>query len=442
HEEIHDTPIIDEAALPVFGNNWFIMEYLKNNEIENTAAYVSWILRQTKGYGIKCVNPGGTEAWAWGLNCLTIHDPVPYFEITPAEIIKGLIEANEYLGLPHSMHVHQNDLGNPGNYKTTIETLQLAEGVKPKNTFGREQVMHSTHLQFHSYKGTNWGDFESAAKEVMDYVNKQKNITIDTGNVTLDETTTMTADGPFEHHLHGLNHLKWFNVDVELETAAGVVPYIYDPNISVCAKQWCIGLEIALMAKDPMRCFITTDHPNAGPFTRYPRVYSWLMSKKVRDERLNTFKNADKVIGATYLANIDREITLYELAQMTRAGPAKCLGLMKDYGGLKAGMNADIAIYDINPDKFPSDGPAIEKAFGNAAYLFKDGRICVEGGKVVDMGQKKTFWVDAKVPENKQVMHDVREKFLRYYSVNENNYPVPESYAPHQHIITVDATKA
>jgi len=442
HEEIHDTPIIDEAALPVFGNNWFILEYIKNEEIENTAAYISWILRQTKGYGVKCVNPGGTEAWAWGLNCLSIHDPVPYFDITPAEIITGLIKANEYLGLPHSMHLHQNNLGNPGNYTTTIDSLKLAEGLKAKNNFGREQVLHSTHIQFHSYKGTNWGDFESGAKEVMDYVNKQKNLTIDTGNVTLDETTTMTADGPFEHHLHSLNHLKWFNVDVELETAAGIVPFIYDPDNAVFASQWAVGLEIALYAKDPMRCFITTDHPNAGPFTRYPRVYSWLMSKKVRDERLNSFKKADKVIGATNLANIDREITLYELAAMTRAGPAKCLGLSKDYGGLKAGMNADIAIYNINPDNFPSDGPAIEKAFANVAYLFKDGKICVQDGKILDIGQKQTFWVDAKVKENKQVMHDVREKFLRYYSVNENNYPVPESYAPHQHIIAVDATQA
>ena len=57
------------------------------------------------------------------------------------------------------------------------------------------------------------------------------------------------------------------------------------------------------------------------------------------------------------------------------------------------------------------------------------------------MGNKQTFWVDVKVNENKQVMHDIREKFLRYYSVNENNYPVPESYAPHQHIIAVDATQ-
>ena len=146
------------------------------------------------------------------------------------------------------------------------------------------------------------------------------------------------------------------------------------------------------------------------------------MSKKVRDERLNTFKNADKVISATYLAEIDREISLYELAQMTRSGPARALGLSKDYGGLAPGMNADIAIYNIDPNNFPTTGADIEKAFANVAYLFKDGKICVEEGKIVDMGHKQTFWVDAKVNENKQVMHDIKEKFLKYYSLNENNY--------------------
>ena len=83
HEEIHDTPIIDEAALPVFGNNWFVMDYIKKGEVENTAAYIAWLLKTTKGFGVKCVNPGGTAAWGWGLNCLTLDDPVPYFEVTP-----------------------------------------------------------------------------------------------------------------------------------------------------------------------------------------------------------------------------------------------------------------------------------------------------------------------------------------------------------------------
>ena len=66
--------------------------------------------------------------------------------------------------------------------------------------------------------------------------------------------------------------------------------------------------------------------------------------------------------------------------------------------------------------------------------------MCVRDGVVIDNGNKRTFWVDVKVKENKQVAHDVKEKFLKYYSVNENNYPVPDSYAPHPYVISVDAT--
>ncbi|PKL63836.1 MAG: formylmethanofuran dehydrogenase subunit A [Methanomicrobiales archaeon HGW-Methanomicrobiales-3] len=438
HEEIHDTPIIDEAALPVFGNNWFVMDYLKKGEVENTGAYIAWLLKATKGFGIKVVNPGGTAAWGWGLNCLTLDDPVPYFEVTPREIITGLMQANEYLGLPHSMHVHQNDLGNPGNYQLTLDSLKLTETVKPKNKFGREQVMHSTHLQFHSYGGTGWGDFESKAKEVMDYVNKNKAITVDTGNVTLDETTTMTADGPFEHHLNGLNHLKWCNVDVEMETAAGVVPYVYDPNIKVCDIQWAIGLELALYAKDMNRIFITTDHPNAGPFTRYPRVIKWLMSRKAREDLLSSFKHKDKVIAATTLHQLERELTLFEIAQMTRSGPAKCLGMSNIYGGLAPGMSADVAVIDLNYKNMPGDPEQIEKAFQRAACFIKSGEVVVKDGEVVSNGHKKTVWVNVKMPENPQVTRDITQSFTKDYTVDIINYQVRDYLAPHPYVIDVD----
>lgn len=441
HEEIRDTPIIDQGAFPVFGNNWFMLEYLKNNEIENAAAYIAWLLRAAKGYAVKVVNPGGTEAWAWGLNCLSVNDPVPYFDITPAQIVKGLLEANEYLGLPHSIHVHANNLGNPGNYTTTLDTLKLAEGYQTHNKFGREQVMHHTHLQFHSYGGDSWLNFESKAKEMMDYVNGQKNLTIDLGCVTLDETTTMTADGPFEHHLTELNHLKWANVDVELETAAGIVPYIYSPNVKVCGIQWAIGLELALFGKDPMRTFITTDHPNAGPFTRYPRLFKWLMSQEARQEQLDAFKYSQKVIDATNIAELDREITLYELSQMTRAGPARALGLTDMCGGLKPGMDADVVVYNFNPEA-PFTPDQIETAFTCAADVFKCGVHVVKNGEIVSNGNKRTLWVNATVRDNPQVMHDIEEKFLKYYSVNQNNYEVTgHHYIPNPYVLEVDATE-
>lgn len=438
HEEIHDTPIIDQAALPVFANNWFVMDYLKKGEIENSAAYAAWLLRASKGFGLKLVNPGGTAAWAWGMNCLSLDDPVPYFDITPAEIITGLMETNEYLGLPHSIHIHQNNLGNPGNYEVTLDSLRLAEGVKAKNEFGRDTVMHSTHIQFHSYGGDSWGTFESKAREVMDYVNGQENITVDLGCVTLDETTTMTADGPFEHHLNQLNHLKWSNTDVELETAAGVVPYVYDKNIKVCGIQWAIGLELGLYAQDPMRTFITTDHPNAGPFTRYPRIIKWLMSNKAREETLESLKWSGKVIDATDLHGIDTERTLYDIAQMTRAGPAKALGLSNIFGGLRPGMDANVAVFDLDFTDMPDDPEYIERAFARARWFFKSGETVVRDGDVVSNGNKRTFWVNARVKENPQVIRDINEKFLRDYTVGLGNYSVWDVLAPNPYVIEYD----
>jgi formylmethanofuran dehydrogenase subunit A len=438
HEEFRDTPILDQAAMPVFGNNWFCFEYIKNKELENNASYIAWLLNATKGIGIKVVNPGATEAWEWGENCTTINDPVPYFDITPAEIVKGLIEANEYLGLPHSVHIHGNNLGNPGNYKDTIDTLRLAEGIKAKNKFGREQVLHNTHLQFHSYKGTSWGDFESGAKEVMDYVNSNKNITVDMGQVTLDETTTMTADGPFEYHLNQLNHIKWANVDVELETGSGIVPYIYDKNIKVCGIQWAIGLEIALFAKDLMRVHITTDHPNAGPFTRYPRVIKWLMSQKAREATLDTMKWKDKVIAASNIASMDKELGLYEIAQMTRAGPAKALGLSDMYGSLAKGADGNIAIYDLDADKLPSDPELIEAAFLNTAYTFKEGIMVVKDGQITAEPPKYTLWTKVNIAENAQVMHDIKEKFTKNYTVNLENYAVFDEHVHNPRAIELD----
>ena len=44
-----------------------------------------------------------------------------------------------------------------------------------------------------------------------------------------------------------------------------------------------------------------------------------------------------------------------------------------------------------------------------------------------------------QAPESKQVNRDVREKFLRYYTVTQANYEVPDSYAPNPFVIEANA---
>ena len=57
-------------------------------------------------------------------------------------------------------------------------------------------------------------------------------MTCDVGQLTFDETTTMTADGPMEYDLFRLTGLKWSNKDIEVETSSGLIPSSGDINPS------------------------------------------------------------------------------------------------------------------------------------------------------------------------------------------------------------------
>ncbi|NLN09499.1 MAG: amidohydrolase family protein, partial [Methanoculleus thermophilus] len=90
HEEFTYTPLQDMMANTLFDGNWAIMEAIRDGDVKRVAAIIAWTLRAVKGFAVKLTNPGGTEAWQWGKNVTCIRDPVPYFEVTPAEIIRSV----------------------------------------------------------------------------------------------------------------------------------------------------------------------------------------------------------------------------------------------------------------------------------------------------------------------------------------------------------------
>ncbi len=423
HEELDAIPIIDKAALPVFGNWHFVFKFVQEGDIEKLKAFIAWAMERTKGFGVKVVNPGGVEAWMYGGNVTSLDDQVPGYNVTPREIITSLIKAVEELKLNHSVHLHCNRLGVPGNYETTIETIKLANGFANDD----RQVLHVTHVQFNAYAGDSWRTVSSGAAEIAKTVNSMDNVTIDMGQPIFGHATAMTGDAPFQFTLHKLLGTKWCNKDSEIEGGAGIVPIMYLPKNPVHALQWAIGLELGLLT-DSSKVVVTTDYPNGGPFTEYPYVMAMLMSKKMREgelERVSPF-----VQKATGLASIETERTLDEIIHMTRSLPAKILGL-PNKGHLGVGADADIAIYDFNPlDIDPSnDYEMIYKSFKSAAYTIKGGEIVVKDGELVEENWGKTYWVDAtgKV-DMESIKPDLEDFFKNYYSVELRNYGVEEAW--------------
>ncbi len=395
HYEMADTPIVDVGAYVMLGNDDFFMQLLANNASHDEIRdYVGWTLDATQALAVKVVNPGGINAFKFNVRGLDIDERTPYYDVTPRAVVQALTRALDELGVPHPLHTHTSNLGVPGNYESTLKTIGAAEG----------RPLHLTHVQFHSYGTEGKRAFSSAAQEIADAINKHTNVSTDVGQVMFGQTVTTSSD-TLHQYLNSAHASpnKWVVMDIECEAGCGVVPFKYRDQNFVNALQWAIGLEIFLLTQDPWRVFLTTDHPNGGPFDSYPHLIALLMQRNYRNDILSRLHPQAQEM--TLLKQLDREYSLYEIAIVTRAAPAKSLGL-QNKGHLGSGADADIVVYE------PSQDP--EAMFARPLYVFKHGELVVKDGQVVAAPTGRTHVV-------KPEYDDAIEKRLKKYYAKYHN---------------------
>lgn len=409
HEEFADTPCLDKGFFVLVGNNHYLMNSIAAGEAERTQGFLAWLLGAAKGYACKVVNPGGVEVWKGqrGGNVHGLDDTVEGFDVTPRQIVRETAAAVDRLKLPHSVHIHCNNLGVPGNWTTTLASMEALEGHRG----------HLTHIQFHSYGGGDGDEntFNSKVQPLADYVNAHKNLTVDVGQVLFGKTTSMTGDGPLGYYLSNVYRTKWFSADTEQEAGCGIAPIEYKNKSLIHTLQWAIGLEWYLLVEDPWRVVMSTDHPNGGSFLAYPQIIRLLMDKQYRRDMLKTVNQSFR--DRSVLADLDREYTLYEIAIITRAGPARILGL-RNKGHLGVGADGDVAIYTPNENK--------EEMFALPRYVIKAGQVLVEEGDLRESHDGRSLHVAPSYDPGLE--KDIAEWFEQYYSIRFRNYPVDASY--------------
>jgi formylmethanofuran dehydrogenase subunit A len=401
HLELGDTPIIDKATLVVLGNDNYLLQLLHDNESEAAIEdYVAWTLDMSRSLGIKVVNAGGAAAFKDNLRAFSFDDVVPTYGVTSRRIVKALQAAVSRLGVPHPLHVHCNNLGLAGNFETALATIAAAE----------ELPLHLAHLQFYGYGKEGDRKFSSAAPQLAEAVNGNANVTIDVGQVMFGQTVTISADvlRQFNARTHA-RPKKWLILDGDAN-GAGIVPYDYRRKDFYNAVQWAAGLELFLLINDPWRVFFTTDHPNGAPFTSYPDIFALLMSRDLRAKWVAELPT--EAMAVTTLPSITREYSLYEIATMTRAAPAKLLGLT-ERGHLGIGAVADVVVYGNLPDR--------AQMFRAAALVFKDGDLVVRDGQVVSdrwgralaVAPKRDRAIDRRMKDYYEERYGLSDEFLK-----------------------------
>lgn len=361
HLELADIPIIDKATLAILGNDDFLLSMIREKAspamIED---YMAWTVASSRALGVKVINAGAATAFKENVRTFSFDDVVPSYGVSSRKIVKTLQAAVDALGIPHPLHVHCNNLGAAGAADTAAETIAAAEGLP----------LHLAHLQFYGYGTEGKRKFSSAGARLAEIVNATPEITVDVGQVMFGQTVTVSSDVMRQFSARGTASPKKSVIHDGDANGGGIVPYNYKPDF-YGALQWAVGLELFLLIDDPWRVFFTTDHPNGAPFTAYPAIFELLMNRQARQEAISALPKS--ALSMTTLASIDREYTWDEIAIMTRAAPAKLLGLA-DRGTLKPGAIADIAVYRRGDD--------IAAMLGAAAYVFKDGDLVVQDGAV------------------------------------------------------------
>jgi formylmethanofuran dehydrogenase subunit A len=405
HLEMGDTPMVDKGGYAMLGSDDFLLRLLAVGEEQAVINdYVAWTLHATRCIGIKVVNPGGISAFKFNQRKLDLDEPHPYYQVTPRDIVRALARAVHDLGVPHPLHVHASNLGVPGNVSTTLGTMSAADGLP----------IHLTHIQFHSYGTEGDRKFSSAAARIADAVNAQPNVSCDVGQVMFGQTVTASGDtmAQYRNAPHG-HPRKAVIMDIECDAGCGVVPFRYRDKNFVNALQWAVGLEIFLLVNDPWRVFLTTDHPNGAPFTSYPELIRLLMDRSFRTERLAHIHPEAQAL--TTLGSIEREYSLYEIAILTRAAPARILGL-SDRGRLGDGAAADITVYRDHPDK--------ERMFAAPEYVFKDGELVARDGKIVGIAWGRFHAVAP--PFDAAIGRRLERYFERYQTIRAANFGISE----------------
>ena len=401
HLELADTPIIDKGAFAMIGSDDFFLRQLAGkDDFSAIKDYIAWIMHASQAVAVKVVNPGGISAFKFNQRKLDLDEQHTYYGVTPRQIILTLARGLQELGVVHPVHIHGCNLGVPGGVETTLATIKGSEGLP----------IHLTHIQFHSYGTEGDMKFSSGAAQVAEAVNAHKNVSVDVGQVMFGQTCTTSGDAMRQFvNTRSAFPKKWVVMDIECDAGCGVVPFKYRDKSFVNALQWAIGLELFLLINDPWRLFLTTDHPNGGPFTCYPHLIRLLMDRSFRRDAMQKI-NQDALKYST-LASLDREYSLYEIAIMTRAGPALSLGL-KDRGHLGVGASADITVYEDNPDR--------EAMFSTPEFVFKNGEMIVRNGRIVKVVQGATHV--ARPSYDRSIEKKLKSYFDAFHTMRMENF--------------------
>jgi formylmethanofuran dehydrogenase subunit A len=119
------------------------------------------------------------------------------------------------------------------------------------------------------------------------------------------------------------------------------------------------------------------------------------------------------------LEGLEREYTLQEIAILTRAGPARILGIEAEHGHLGPGAVADVTVYEDEPDR--------ERMFERPHLVLKGGVPIVRDGSLLPEAAARRGATHIVRPGfDAAIERRIAEHFLSFRGMRPANFKVAD----------------
>ena len=410
-------PVLDKAMLLNVSNMWPLEYEFQKNKYDEIAVFLSNLLLLTKGFGLKVYNPFESEIWNLKEHRKDVSVKGKLYNFSALDVYENLIKANEYLGLPHSIHAHiegYEQLEAKNNLSLVldkIKSIQLNSNLKGKLKIKRSQIFHLAHASAYNIDGNN--------SELIKALNSKENVDLDLGFLGFDSINPLvTSDRRLINFLTKNNsrNQKLITSAVENEGDTFAILRIFDKkNLNDCFL-WANALDLSLNVKNKWQLQFSINYPNYADINDVPEIAAHLMSSKARREFIEDL--SQEFLKENNLTNNDQVLTFKDFVIITRASPAKSLGLGDIKGNLGINSDADINILDIDINEMDvsKNYEQLKNSLSNIEYVIKSGKI-VKNKEKIDLNcQGKIFWSQGFVEkEDKSVIMKSKVDFYKKY---------------------------
>jgi len=415
-------PVLDKAMLLNVSNSWLLELEFQRGKIEEISIFLADLLKKSKGYGFKVYNPFEAEDWNFKFLREDITRNGRLYNFSPLDVYVNLTRANEYLGLPHSIHAHVEGYEleySKKNLSTILEKINSIESKRklrndPKHS--RSQIFHLAHASAYNIDGNN--------KEFVNFINGTEKIDLDVGFIGFDEINPLiTSDRKLiEHELRKENFEdsnKLMRTAIETEGDSFITFRRFNIKNKAHYILWANAINLALNIKDKWKVQFSVNYPNYANISNVPKIATWLISADARNALVET-KGPDIVLEPSLKEN-ENNLTFNEFVIITRSGPAKSIGLGKIKGNLGVGADGDVNILNLNINEIDisKDYMLFKKALENIDHVIKSGKIIKLKDKIDLNPSGHIFWSHGQeIKQDKElVLAKKRDFFEKYYSI-------------------------